>query len=666
MSIFFIDKTDRGVAPQAAFADIPPCLRPWLPAKAWVIWKWTWDGKRHNKPPLQIDGRSPASTTSSRTWALGDEAVQAAKAKGYGVGLVLTSIPDLVALDLDAAISRDGTVAPWASELIERAASYTEVSPSGTGFRILGRSKRSEPIGITVQYKGGHVEVYRHTRRYVTVTGEQRGPHTDLADLDGLVDQLVPHSTLKATAGPEESGLSDDACYRALVAGLKPDFEERVCRPCGPSDDRSAAFQSMVNVLRLKGFGKPDALRYFTERPQGPASKYIEGGRLEQELARSWAKARQPDEGTGAAPAHTASARPKLVLEPWEAIDFDLNADEFLVDGILPSQGLATLYGPPKSYKSFVGVDVALAVAQGVPWGGREVKQGPVVYVAGEGVAGLRKRVKGFRMHHGIDGRDVPFFLVSARLNLGAAVGDTTALVTAVRGVLGAQQPALVVIDTLSRMLAGQSENAEGMFNFVNNAEALSEALGCVVLAVHHEGKNADAGMRGSSNLLGAVVAAIRVRRTADRQAALTVEAAKDGDDDVEVNVTLEKFELGHNKRGKAVTTLLVKSVRVGAKRPSEKSATAEARPPAALRALMQAVDETLFFDGEHADVEAGGASRECAPYDAVRRRYLELRDDEAEPESKRRAFDRHMGVAVSRVLLRVATVDGRRLVWKA
>jgi hypothetical protein len=665
MTVPYIDKTDGSISPQAMFVEVPTCLEPWLAATAWVLWRWKWNGKRHTKPPFQIDGRSLASNTDPKTWAKGDEAVQAANAKGYGVGLVLTGIPDLVALDLDGAISSEDGVATWALELIARARSYTEVSPSGTGFRIFGRSTRTEPIGTTVQYEGGHVEVYRHTRRYVTVTGEQWGQNTDLSDLDNLLGELVPNGALKATAGPEEGRPSDEAGYRVLVSGLKPDFEERACRPCGPSDDRSAAFKSMVNVLKLKGFGMPDALRYVAERPQGPASKYIEGGRLEQELARSWAKAREPDEGSGAALPQATGERPKLLLEPWEAIDFDLNADEFLVEGILPSQGLATLYGPPKSYKSFVGVDMALAVAQGVPWGAREVKQGPVVYVAGEGVAGLRKRVKGFRMHHGIEGQEVPFFLVSARLNLGAAAGDTADLVTAVRGVHGAQRPALIVIDTLSRMLAGQSENAEGMFNFVNNAEALSDELGCAVLAVHHEGKNSEAGMRGSSNLLGAVVAAIRVRRTADRQAVLTVEAAKDGDDDVEVNVTLEKFELGHNKRGKAVTTLLVKSVRVGTKRPAEKSSTAAARPPATRRAFMQAFEELLFEDAVRAEVVAGAAQVECVPVEAVRQRYLEKCDDGAAPDSRRRAFDRHMRAALDSDLLRVANVAGGRVVWK-
>jgi hypothetical protein len=666
MTVPYIDKSDPSLSPEAYFAGVPACLEPWLVAKTWVLWRWQLKKGRHTKPPLQIDGRSPASTSDPNTWGRGVDAIRSATAKGQGVGLVLSSLQDLVALDLDNARSWDGVIAPWAAQLIARAGSYTEVSPSGTGFRIFGRSKSSEPIGTTVKFGGGHVEVFRQTNRYVTVTGEQSGPHTELADLDDLLDELVPVGKPKASVSSTNCA-SDEAHYQRLVGNLRPEVEERAGRPGGPSDDRSATFQSITNVLKLKGFNVSDALRYFSDRPNGPASKYIEGGRLEVELARSWAKARTPDEGCGATAIGAGGTKPKLVLEPWGSIDFDLNSDEFLIEGILPGQGLATLYGPPKSYKSFIGMDMALAVAQGLPWGDCTVKQGAVVYVAGEGVAGLRKRVKAFRIRHELYGQNLPFFLVSARLNLGVAAGDTQELIDAVRAEIGEERPALIVIDTLARMLSGQSENAEGMFNFVNNAEALSDELGCVVLAVHHEGKNAEAGMRGSSNLLGAVVAAIRVKRASDGlRATLTVEAAKDGDDDIEAGVTLEKFELGHSAKGRAVSTLLVKSVAVSSKGRVERVDRSERRPPPIMTALIRAFEDVLFDNGEAVELEAGAGAVQCVPLEALRERYFDLRgDDDAAPDSKRRAFDRHMGQAVDRVLFRVVAVSGKKLVWK-
>ncbi|MEM6847607.1 MAG: YfjI family protein [Pseudomonadota bacterium] len=64
----------------------------------------------------------------------------------------------------------------------------------------------------------------------------------------------------------------------------------------GKSGDRSGDFQSAVNSMRNRGMSFEDALAMFEANPTGPAAKYIQGGRLETELRRSWAAA---DDGRG-------------------------------------------------------------------------------------------------------------------------------------------------------------------------------------------------------------------------------------------------------------------------------------------------------------------------------------------------------------------------------
>lgn len=83
---------------------------------------------------------------------------------GCGVGVVLNG-DGLCGVDLDGCIGPDGTPAPWAAAIVERAATYTEISPSGTGLRLFlwgalppGRRKRDR------------VEAYAEAR-YLTVTG---------------------------------------------------------------------------------------------------------------------------------------------------------------------------------------------------------------------------------------------------------------------------------------------------------------------------------------------------------------------------------------------------------------------------------------------------------------------------------------------------------------
>src|SRR5690606_35069813 len=72
----------------------------------------------------------------------------------------------------------------------------------------------------------------------------------------------------------------------------------------------------------------------------------------------------------------------------------DLPEAETLVDGFLVKESVVRLYGPPKSYKSFVMLDLAGCVAAGIPWCGKyQTSQSRVLYVVAEGVRGIKRRV---------------------------------------------------------------------------------------------------------------------------------------------------------------------------------------------------------------------------------------------------------------------------------
>ena len=85
----------------------------------------------------------------------------------------------------------------------------------------------------------------------------------------------------------------------------------------------------------------------------------------------------------------------KFKLESWGDIVFS-GQHEWLIKKILPRCGTAALYGESEAYKSFVALNMALTTALGRPWAGRRVYGGPVVYVASEAPAGLRKRKTGY------------------------------------------------------------------------------------------------------------------------------------------------------------------------------------------------------------------------------------------------------------------------------
>src|SRR5439155_20954414 len=78
---------------------------------------------------------------------------------------------------------------------------------------------------------------------------------------------------------------------------------------------------------------------------------------------------------------------------------------EWLIEGILPADGLAVLYGPPAIGKSFLALDWAFSVQLGHAWLGHQVKRGTVVYVYGEGGAALGQRKDAWKVAHQVQGR---------------------------------------------------------------------------------------------------------------------------------------------------------------------------------------------------------------------------------------------------------------------
>lgn len=154
--------TLRVLAP--VFDAVPAVLRE---RRQWVVWKLVVReiGKKPTKVPYQPGGAA-ASSTDPSTWHSFEDVRAAYEAGGYqGVGFVFSSNDEFVGIDLDGC--RDpatGTLAPWAQAVIARFATYTEVSPSGTGVHLIAAGEL--PPGGR---KRGPVECYDEGR-YFTIT----------------------------------------------------------------------------------------------------------------------------------------------------------------------------------------------------------------------------------------------------------------------------------------------------------------------------------------------------------------------------------------------------------------------------------------------------------------------------------------------------------------
>jgi len=220
-----------------------------------------------------------------------------------------------------------------------------------------------------------------------------------------------------------------------------------------------------------------------------------------------------------------------------------------VVDGYLWLDTLARIIGPSGHGKSFYAVDVALHVATGRPWHGRDVAQGPVVYVVAEGGRGVRKRVQAWKKHHGVSGasgvRYMPRPIESTSL-------EWLVLIEACRRL----RPVLVVIDTQARVTTELDENSPEMGKFVKRVDELRTATGACVAMVHHQGLNGDHG-RGHTVVKGALQTELEITKNGD---VITLASKKQKDDEelADMKFTLTSVDLGMDAKGRPVNSAVL------------------------------------------------------------------------------------------------------------
>ena len=207
----------------------------------------------------------------------------------------------------------------------------------------------------------------------------------------------------------------------------------------------------------------------------------------------------------------------------------DKPAPAWTVHEILPEHGIGVIWGASGSGKTFAALDLACAIVRGIPWHGRDVVRGTVLYVATEGRLALR--LEAYLEHHGIDAAALSGLrILESRINLLDRDADLPLLIESLRAAeLRALK--LVVIDTLNRAMPGGNENAsDDMGRMVDAASVIADATGGAAAYVHHCGKEEAKGSRGHSSLKAAAEFELSVRRDGDTRS-IHVEKVRDADD---------------------------------------------------------------------------------------------------------------------------------------
>ncbi|TIL34296.1 AAA family ATPase [Mesorhizobium sp.] len=265
----------------------------------------------------------------------------------------------------------------------------------------------------------------------------------------------------------------------------------------------------------------------------------------------------------------------------WDRLDEAGQEHEYLIEDILTRHEVAVIYGESGSGKSFEAIDMAMAVDRGVPFNGKEVRKGGVIYQAGEGGIGVKLRLRAYRQTYMEPGERVDFVLLPSRVDLFAKPGEqdietsrgTDALIAEIKAWAETFTVPLelVVIDTLATATPGANENASTDMSVVlTNLERIRDECRCTVLMVHHKPRNGN-NPRGHSSLFANVDNAIELEITQRLDVAYradgtqlvrqihraTIQKNKDGERGHGWDFILKQVVLGTRPNGKPLTSVV-------------------------------------------------------------------------------------------------------------
>jgi 5S rRNA maturation endonuclease (ribonuclease M5) len=232
---------------------------------------------------------------------------------------------------------------------------------------------------------------------------------------------------------------------------------------------------------------------------------------------------------------------------------------DWLVKDYFEHDSLTQLFGEPGSGKSFIALSLACCVATGTPWFGKEVKQGAVFYICGEGHAGLLRRFGAWSKEMGVALDTAPIYKSDHQVSLSERDNAKYLLED------------IMMIDTVARNFGPADENStKDMSNFIENVDRYVRIpFKANVLLVHHSG-HAGGRARGSSALKAALDSEYMVNKDEDF-VTLTPTKMKDAELPTSLTLQFKKVELGEYDGESVSSAVLISLVdtpnlRIGSK----------------------------------------------------------------------------------------------------
>lgn len=251
------------------------------------------------------------------------------------------------------------------------------------------------------------------------------------------------------------------------------------------------------------------------------------------------------------------------INRPWSYGSSGLNLQaQYVIKNFIPADSIVAIYGPSGHCKSFLALSAAAHIAAGKDFNKQKTKKGAVLYISAEGGNGIHGRIRGWETRHN-DGIALSNMMI---LTDGVILSDEVdqeqiwLMCEMARHDTGLPV-ALIVVDTVARCLDGDESSARDMGEFIRGADVIRKRTGATILLIHHTGKDASKGARGSSSFRAALDVEYYLRRESgekdDYSVTLKCTKFKDGPGQNELVFEHDIEFIGYDEDGEAINTLV-------------------------------------------------------------------------------------------------------------